>query len=69
MKKMHLLYRTIAAIAVAGYGYTGYLVVPIVWVQVSPMIAVCVSLSLIMSILIFLHDVLFGRSIFAENNP
>ena len=61
---MRLLYRAFGAVAIIGYAYTGYRAVPVLWDHAGATVAVCVGLSLLITIVIFLHDVLFGRSIF-----
>ncbi len=61
---MKIFSRVFAAVAVVGYGYAGFRAAPIIWDQVGPTVAICVVLSIILTMLIFLHDALFGRSIF-----
>lgn len=61
---LKIMSRILAAIAIIGYVHVGYRTLPMLWEQVGGLITISVGLSLTMMIIIFLHDVLFGRSIF-----
>jgi len=61
---MKLLTRIFAGIAIVGYGYTAYRSAPLLWQHEGALTTICVLLAISMMMVIFAHDVLFGRSIF-----